>query len=308
MSVIIVVTADGRIVEQTIGYASYRSPHGTTIEPKTDAELRRWQQISANAHIIQELKQTIAQLDAEMQKKELSGNLAALEDMRNRRLKITEEVQRKENFNQATQTMQRLKERAAELKELLVSLPGVEEEVPVNVDKYARNGLSKTSAALDELSESFLSDEPEHVKHVMQQLLMLEEALEKLPITAKDTFVRYSIRLELAQNVIDRLVAAGWIVEVSAEGDADAPTILSANNVIGDHAELLIDRDCQIVMDTPAFSDSARNDLRSLVMSTLEESGFTDVKAKCMSDEPPQKPQTHTSSASSDKQQVKEQA
>ncbi|MBQ2957455.1 MAG: hypothetical protein IJE08_13455 [Clostridia bacterium] len=307
MSVIIVVTADGRIVEEMIGYASYRSPKGMTIKPQTDAEMQRWRQISANAYKIQELKQAMAQLDAELQKKELADDLAALEDKRNQRIKIAGEIQRKENFNQAAQTMQRLKERAAELKEILVSLPGMEEESPVDVDEYTKGGLSKISAALGMLSDSFLSDEPEHVKHVMQQLVKMEEELEKLPDAAKDAFVRHMVRLELSDNVIDKLTAAGWNVQVKAKGDAYASTMLSADNADGDHAELVVNHNCEIWMDTPLFSESARNDLKSLVLDTLEESGFTSVKAKCMSDEPPQAPRASTMYGSSEEERVKEQ-
>ena len=274
---------------------------------ETDTEKGRWQQIFANENKIQELKQTVAQLDDELQKKELADDLAALEEMRNQRIKIAGEIQRKENFNQAAQTMLRLKERAAELKKILVSLPGMEKEISVDVDEYTKGGLSKVSAALGALSDSFLSDEPEHVKHVMQQLVKMEEELEKLPDAAKEAYVRHMVRLELSYNVIGKLTAAGWNVQVKAEGDAYASTVLSADKAGGDHAELFVNHDCEIWMDTPLFSESARSALRTLVMDTLEECGFTSVKAKCMSDEPPQAPRASTVYGSSEEERVKEQ-
>lgn len=289
MSLVFVIDPEtGEIKESLYATASYRSPQGVTVKPKTHAEEMRLRQISEDAVRIRKLKEHLAKMDQEMAVLESEDRLEELEKARRNRQSIAAEIQAKENFAHAVYTIHRLQARAAELERITVSVSAGDQTIDadLNMDDYTDHAFSRLSDRLDKLSEAFQSSEPDHVRHTMQQLVEIEEALEALPAAALRAHLDLLLRQELAQGVIETLSASGWTVFIEAEGSASAATRVTAISAIGDRAAVIFACDGQIYLETPGFSEVARESLQQLVLGTLQANGAPNSTGTCLDSHP----------------------
>lgn len=309
MSLVLVINPNtGEIMEELIATADYRSSKGVTIKPKTHAEELRLRKIDEDAKRVQALKEQLKKLDEDISAMNSADRLEELLKVREKRKAIATEIQDKENFSQAVKTIHRLQARAAQLEQISISVPvgGQTAEVDLMVDDYTDRTLSRLSDRLDKLSAAFQSSEPEHVRKTMQQLVEMEAALEALPASARKAFLQLTIRQELAQSVINSLSESGWSVSLEEEGNASVATRITAENAIGNKAAVIFACDGQIYLETPGFTESARNVLQQLVLGTLQNSGAKNATGCCLDSQPPEDPHVRAYAAEQKRQQDKE--
>ena len=284
MSTVFVIDPNtGEILEELIAHASYRSPKGVTVKPASWEEQQRIRAISEKAVKLREMREELEQLDRELGRYQECAGLMELEKIRRRRKAMAAELQQEENYAQTVRSVGRLRERMAELERVVLSVPssGGAEDVEIGVDEYTGGAFSRLAARLDELSGALRSTEPALVERTSRGLVSLEEELETLPLRARKAFFHTQMRLELAQDAMDRLAQAGWTVSLETEGGADAPICCSMENAIGDRASAAFFADGQIRLETPGLTEDVRAALQQLVLGALRSSGAP-ATGRCM--------------------------
>lgn len=285
MSTVFIIDPNtGVIEEELIAHASYRSPKGVTVKPASWEEEQRIRSISEKAIKIRKMREELERLDREFGQDREIADLMELENLRRRRKAIAAEIQQEENYAQTVLTVQRLRERMAQLERIVlsVSTSGGEEEVEINVNEYTSGAFSKLVTHLDSLSDSLRNTKPADVESTYRSLVRLEEELEALPLRARKEFLRMQVRLELAQSAMDRLTQAGWTVELESKADTDLPIRFTMRNAVGDRAAATFFCDGQIRLETPGLTESSRAALQQLVLGALHTSGAATATGRCM--------------------------
>lgn len=279
MSKVFIVDDNGIIVEERIAYASYRSDKGITVKPATPEQERRIRAVSENAKRLLELEKELKALgdgDGTQVSKALILKCKSM----------TAEMQSKQIFNNAVEKMRQLQEQAAEMQIAVIETNTSEgkETVEAEMDELTGNGLSAISKELDQLDQTFMSDDPEHVRKILKLLADIEQRMNALPEMARLTFLRLNVRMELAEQVRSWIEKAGWRVSEPQEGDVHVPTILCAENVTGEKAAVIFQLDGQVRIETPGFTTGTRKELQQLVLDALRESGMRYAKGLCTDD------------------------
>lgn len=285
MSKVYIVDDNGIIVEERIAYASYRSDKGITVKPATPEQERRIRAVSENG-------KRLLELEKELKALENGGSARLSESLRLQRESMAAEMQNKQMFNNAVEKLRQLQEQAAQMQIAVIEVnTGVgKETIEVEMDGLTGNGLSAISKELDQLDQTFISDDPEHVRKILKLLADLEQRMNALPEMARLTFLRLNVRMELVEQVCGRLGNAGWRVGAPQEGDVDVPTILCAENVAGEKAAVIFQLDGQVRIETPGFAAGTREALQQLVLNALRDSGMTHAKGLCTDHAPPAAP------------------
>lgn len=276
MSKVFIVDDNGIIVEERYAYASYRSDKGITVKPATPEQERRIRAVSENGKRLLELEKELKALEG--------GDSAQVsEALRLKCESMTVEMQTKQLFNNAVEKMRQLQELAAEMQIAVIETNTSEgkETVEAEMDELTGNGLSAISKELDQLDQTFMSDDPEHIRKILKLLADIEQRMNALPEMARLTFLRLNVRMELAEQVCGRIEKVGWRVSAPQEGDVDVPTILCAENVAGEKAAVIFQLDGQVRIETPGFAAETREALQQLVLNALRDSGMTHAKGLC---------------------------
>lgn len=276
MSKVFIVDDNGIIVEELIAYASYRSDKGITVKPATPEQERRIRAISENGKRLLELEKELKALGE-------SGSAGMSEALRLKRESMAAEMQTKQNFNHVVEKIRQLQGQAAEMQIAVIETNTSQgkETIEAEMDELTGNGLSTISKELDQLNNTFLNDDPEHIRKILKTLADIERRMNALPEMARLTFLRLNVRMELAEQVHIRLEEAGWRVSARQEGDVDVPTILCAENVNGEKAAVIFQLDGQVRIETPGFAADTREVLQQLILNTLRDSGMTHAKGVC---------------------------
>jgi len=300
MSKVFIVDDNGVIIEELIAYASYRSDKGIVVKPATPEEEKRIRAISENAKRIRELEKSLKEIDQQLnsaQQKAAQQKLAH-EALILQREGMAAEMQAKQRFNDAAEKIRQLQEQAVEMQIAVIETNTNEgkETNEVKMDELTDNGLSAISKELDQLSSTFKSDDPEHVRDIMKILADIERRMNALPEMARLAFLRLNVRMELEEQVRSRLAKASWQVSMRQEGDVGVPAILGVENVIGEKAAIIFELGGQVRIETPGFAAETRQVLQQLVLNILRDSGMTHAEGRCTD---------HSSAAASDVKQVK---
>lgn len=269
-----------RIVEKLHAYPSYRSSKGVTLAPKNAKEEAQLERIEENGRQIDKLNKEIEELDEQI----ALQSMMEADRLREKRRKLAEIIQQKENYNHAVTKIYELRTKMADMETLTlrVAVSGGYEECEISMNEYTGGGLSRLGKRLDDLSKTFLSDEPEFVKNIMQRQVRMEEELAELLEQARGNFLRHLTRMELADGVVQALDKAGWNIRVEDTGSLDRAVRVTVMTAEGACGELLFQPDEQIRLNTPGFSEAERDLLQRKILSALKASGASDVEHKCL--------------------------
>lgn len=272
-----------RIVEKLHAFPSYRSSKGITLAPKNEQEEAQLKRIEENGRLIDKLNAEIKELDRRIA---LESMLEA-EAQHKKRRTMAEQIQRKENYAHAVMKIHALRTKITDVETITLTMTNAKEpeELQISTDEYTGGRLSMLNRRLDELSKSFLSDEPEFVKHTMQTLVRMEEELAVLLDQARNAFLQYLVRMELADGVVQALYEAGWNTRVEDVGSRDRQTQVSLLAAGGARAELLFQPDGQIRLNTPGFSEGERKLLQEQIRIALKACGAGDVEHQCLDEQ-----------------------
>ena len=269
-----------RIVEKLHAFPSYRSSKGITIVPKNAQEEAQLECIEKNGRLIDKLNAEIQEMDRLIALK----SILEAETLQKKRRTLAEEIQRKENYAQTVMKVHALRTRITDVETITLTITTNGEPVveQFSTDEYTGGRLSMLNSRLDDLSKTFLSDEPEFVKHTMQKLVQMEEELEVLLEQARNSYLQYIARMELADGVVQLLYKSGWNIRVEDTGSLDREVRVLLMTAGGACAELLFQPDDQIRLNTPGFSEGERKLLQEQIFTALKACGASDVEHRCL--------------------------
>lgn len=249
----------GIIVETDIGYAWTKHPSGKyiTVKPQNQEELDRLIKQSENAK-----KALIGYSE--------NGTGNALKHSREVLAKAKRASEAKANNSVPESKLLSLEELRQAAEHLM------ETKFEINIDGKAYdsdlNSLTWGEAAAFqmELKRKDLTE---------KELIHLNGELERLTPDSNEQILRHQVRFNHLTGFMKKLKASGWTTSVIGKGSFTEQIILSAKNVLGDNALIILEADekFSVKLETPQCSPDARKLIQNVIQESYRQMGIETI-------------------------------